>query len=121
MRTNITGLGNLIKAILKKDKRLFSEKIYEIFLKTHWSGNGINGFYTRQGTGIHITDKLIENETLYGHTGESFGMTSCLYFSPEKKKGFAYISVGGKYKQGKSGFYEHAERLAQTLWQDLKK
>ncbi|MCK9225945.1 MAG: beta-lactamase family protein [Candidatus Muirbacterium halophilum] len=116
LRTNITGLGNLLKALIQQNNKLLSAKTFQTLHTTAWKNPNMKGIYKEKAAGIHITEELIKNERLYGHSGESFGMTSCLYYSIEKQKGFAFIVIGGNYKTGKSGFYEHEEKLAELLF-----
>jgi len=57
------------------------------------------------GFAIRTADKLIEGETLKGHTGDAYGLYSAMFFSPEKKYGFIVITNGYPAKMNENGFH----------------
>lgn len=46
------------------------------------------------GLALWKTDKLIDGETLIGHTGSAYGLYSVMFFEPEKKFGIVVITNG---------------------------
>jgi len=64
------------------------------------------------GFAIRTTDKLIEGETLKGHTGDAYGLYSAMFFSPEKKFGFIVITNGYPVKINENGLLTiHADAI----------
>lgn len=68
------------KIISKKSARAMQRKV-----------SGGEGGY---GLAILTTDKLIQGETLKGHTGSAYGLYSMLFFYPKKKFGIVVITNG---------------------------
>ncbi|MDR2585439.1 MAG: beta-lactamase family protein [Prevotellaceae bacterium] len=54
------------------------------------------------GFAITTSTRLIEGETLKGHTGSAYGLYSAMFFEPEKKFGFVMMTNGypAKYENG---------------------
>jgi len=46
------------------------------------------------GFAMGVTDKLIQGETLVGHTGSSYGLYSAMFLNPEQKYGFIMMTNG---------------------------
>jgi len=56
------------------------------------------------GFAISTSSKLIEGETMKGHTGSAYGLYSAMFFEPEKKFGFVMMTNGYQAKRGENGF-----------------
>jgi len=56
------------------------------------------------GFAISTTSKLIDGETMKGHTGSAYGLYSAMFFEPTKKFGFVMMTNGCKAKRGENGF-----------------
>ncbi|MDR1347482.1 MAG: beta-lactamase family protein [Prevotellaceae bacterium] len=52
------------------------------------------------GLGIMVSKDLIESDTLTGHTGSAYGLTSAMFFNPDKKFGVVMITNGSSPKNG---------------------
>ena len=63
-----------------------------------------DGRVSEYGFAISTTTKLIEGETLKGHTGSAYGLYSAMFFSPEKKFGFVMMTNGVMAKRAGNGF-----------------
>lgn len=46
------------------------------------------------GLALLKTTKLIEGETMTGHTGSAYGLYSAMFFQPDKKFGIVVITNG---------------------------
>jgi CubicO group peptidase (beta-lactamase class C family) len=53
------------------------------------------------GLGIMISKDMVEGYTLVGHTGSAYGLTSAMFFNPDKKFGVVMITNGSSPKNGK--------------------
>ena len=55
------------------------------------------------GLGLLLNPDLIPGVNMYGHTGGAYGLTSLMFFEPEKKFGFVAISNGNapSYSSGR--------------------
>ncbi|MCL2501523.1 MAG: beta-lactamase family protein [Bacteroidales bacterium] len=56
------------------------------------------------GFAITTSTRLIEGETMKGHTGSAYGLYSAMFFEPEKKFGFVMMTNGYEAKRGENGF-----------------
>ena len=56
------------------------------------------------GFALATTDKLIEGETLIGHTGSSYGLYSAMFFSPQKKFGIIMMTNGYPTQRDENDF-----------------
>ncbi|MDR2293393.1 MAG: beta-lactamase family protein [Prevotellaceae bacterium] len=54
------------------------------------------------GLGIAIAKDLVEGDTLVGHTGSAYGLTSAMFFNPDKKFGVVMITNGSSPKNGQN-------------------
>ncbi|MDR1197449.1 MAG: beta-lactamase family protein [Prevotellaceae bacterium] len=52
------------------------------------------------GLGIMVSKDLIEGDTLTGHTGSAYGLTSAMFFNPAEKFGVVMITNGSSPKNG---------------------
>ncbi|MDR3226091.1 MAG: beta-lactamase family protein [Prevotellaceae bacterium] len=46
------------------------------------------------GLGIMVSTELVKGDTLVGHTGGAYGLTSAMFFNPDKKFGVVMITNG---------------------------
>jgi CubicO group peptidase (beta-lactamase class C family) len=56
------------------------------------------------GFALGATDKLIQGETLKGHTGSSYGLYSAMYFNPDKRYGMIMMTNGYPLQRDQDGF-----------------
>ncbi len=56
------------------------------------------------GFALETTKKLIEGETLVGHTGSAYGVYSAMFFEPQKKFGIIMMTNGYPMKRADNGF-----------------
>ena len=68
------------------------------------------------GFAIVTTTKLIEGETLKGHTGSAYGLYSAMFFEPDKKFGFVMMTNGCQPKRGDNGFLTIQSDVINTLY-----
>lgn len=47
------------------------------------------------GLGLLVNNGLIPGQTLIGHTGGAYGLTSYMFFQPKEKYGIVIICNGG--------------------------
>lgn len=52
------------------------------------------------GLGIMVSKDLVAGDTLTGHTGGAYGLTSAMFFNPDKKFGVVMITNGSSPKNG---------------------
>ncbi|MDR1984463.1 MAG: beta-lactamase family protein [Prevotellaceae bacterium] len=53
------------------------------------------------GLGIMVSKDLVDGDTLIGHTGGAYGLTSAMFFNPDTKFGVVMITNGSSPKNGK--------------------
>ncbi|MCL1973860.1 MAG: beta-lactamase family protein [Bacteroidetes bacterium] len=68
------------------------------------------------GFAISTTSKLIEGETLKGHTGSAYGLYSAMFFEPQKKFGFVMMTNGYEAKRGDNGFLTIQSEVINALY-----
>jgi CubicO group peptidase (beta-lactamase class C family) len=68
------------------------------------------------GFAIRTTTKLIEGETLKGHTGSAYGLYSAMFFEPKKKFGFVMMTNGCPYKRNDNGFLAVQSDVVNALY-----
>lgn len=91
MKISATGLAQYMMMHIHYGKqngaRIISRKSEHIMRKS------VNK-KARYGLGLLTTEKLIAGETLIGHTGGAYGLSSAMFFEPKKKFGIVVISNG---------------------------
>jgi len=75
-----------------------------------------DGKTTDYGFAITTTTRLIEGETLKGHTGSAYGLYSAMFFEPEKKFGFITMT-NGYPAQSKNGFMTIHSEVINALYE----
>lgn len=72
------------------------------------------------GLGLLTTKKLIPGETLIGHTGGAYGLSSAMFFQPHKKFGIVVISNGVNL-QFTEGYNTVIREVVNSLYNTLLK
>ncbi len=70
------------------------------------------------GLALLSTDKMIDGQTLIGHTGSAYGLYSAMFFDPEEKFGIVVITNGTNPRM-KDGFVETIKRTFTILYNNL--
>ncbi|MBR4153415.1 MAG: serine hydrolase [Selenomonadaceae bacterium] len=102
LRISFEELAHALEMLMNggtfRGKKILSKKSVEEMLTPHWIYNGKNGD-TQDGAiksyGLGIYNY---NKNLSGHTGEAFGLLSGLYFIPNSKSGFVFMTNGEAFK-----------------------
>jgi len=68
------------------------------------------------GFAITTTTKLIDGETLKGHTGSAYGLYSAMFFEPEKKFGFIMMTNGCPAERNDNGFMTIQSEVINALY-----
>lgn len=76
-----------------RGQKVLSKKSLATMFKANWlyddhNGDTSGGVFTNYGLGVY------KNGNLIGHTGEAFGLLSGLYFIPNSKSGFVFMTNG---------------------------
>lgn len=79
------------------------------------NGNNYFGLFLKWGLGLHLTTNspgqdvvLTGSQSMFGHTGEAYGLVSDAYFDPVRKVGLVIITNGvgvGYQTNSQSAFY----------------
>ena len=69
------------------------------------------------GFAIATTTKLINGETLKGHTGSAYGLYSAMFFEPEKKFGFVMMTNGCPAERSDNGFLTIQSEVINKLYE----
>lgn len=72
------------------------------------------------GLAIETTDKLIPGETMKGHTGGAYGLSSMMFFQPKKKFGIVAISSGSKAVY-QNGYHPAMQAIVNILYEEIIK
>ncbi|MBR0060861.1 MAG: serine hydrolase, partial [Selenomonadaceae bacterium] len=97
LRISFDELAHTLEMLMNggvfREQKVLSKKSVEAMFNRHWLYNGHNGdtssgVFTNYGLGVY------KNGNLIGHTGEAFGMLSGLYFIPNSKSGFVFMTNG---------------------------
>ncbi len=72
------------------------------------------------GLALWKTDKLIEGETLTGHTGSAYGLYSAMFFEPDKKFGIVVIT-NGCHPAETGGYNNVLRKVVNTLYNTIIK
>lgn len=94
---------------------------------TYTGSNGDNyyGLFRSWGLGVHITtnasggDILFEDDVMYGHPGEAYGLISDMYFGSQNGSGFIFVTNGcfNGYDFGDfSSFYTVEEEVFSAIY-----
>lgn len=84
------------------------------------NGNNYYGIFNTYCIGSHRTSDILQNEILYGHPGEAYGLISDLYFSKIKNYGIIFITNGGQWSSGNySGWYNVEEDVFNACYNHL--
>jgi len=139
LRVSAHSLANFLQMLMNsgifKEKQILKKETVDLMCSPQWTykeGNGdtSHNLFHSWGLGIHRltnqpnADVAIRNLKMLGHPGEAYGLISDMYFSPQKKKGFIFITNGkkGDFKSTKeSAFYETEEKVFKALNQYLYK
>jgi len=70
----------------------------------------------RYGFALRTTTKLVEGETLIGHTGSAYGLYSAMFFEPVKKFGFVMMTNGSPSKRSDNDFLAVQSEVINTLY-----
>ncbi|MDD5090822.1 MAG: serine hydrolase [Candidatus Wallbacteria bacterium] len=123
LRVNVREMAAFMQMMinhgLRNGKVILKPETVELMHKTHWTGNGMDGFYKTKGLGLHITSDLIPGVKLWGHGGDAYGVISSMYYSPENKIGVAIITVGASYGHGSGTFYNIEEDIAEVISSEI--
>ena len=68
------------------------------------------------GFAISTSTRLIDGETMKGHTGSAYGLYSAMFFEPEKKFGFVMMTNGCEPKRGGNGFLSIQSDVINALY-----
>jgi len=108
--------------------KILNKETIHLMLNPTWKYNGINGdnffgLFNKWGLGLQITtnvecgDIVFNNQTMYGHIGQAYGLVADIYFNNEQ--GFVFIANGyydKEYIMGdKSSFLKIEEEVFETL------
>ncbi|MCO6497511.1 MAG: beta-lactamase family protein [Chitinophagaceae bacterium] len=67
------------------------------------------------GLGLLMNPDIIPGVNMYGHTGGAYGLTSLMFFDPEKKFGFVTIS------NGNAPFYSAGKKAIKIMYEEFIK
>ena len=95
--------------------RVLKKDTVELMEQIHWYGDALNGLYKCKGLGLHITDDLIEDSRLIGHTGEAYGLLSNMFYDENRKFGYIMMLNGNNYKFGDDGFTKVEKEIAKII------
>lgn len=72
----------------------------------------------KYGLGTIDYSNILPGETLYGHTGYSYGIYTCIMYNPDKHYGFVIFCNGAKVDSSKALSYLHAP-IIKILYKNL--
>ena len=99
-------------------RHLLSSESVELMQHVHFGGDETQG-YKKMGLSTHVVTDLVPGETLYGHSGDAYGLHSLMYFNPEKNYGFVVIMNGAVVEEGSSGFLTVEEEITRLIFSVL--
>lgn len=70
------------------------------------------------GLALWKTDKLVEGETLVGHTGSAYGLYSAMFFHPEKRFGIVVLT-NGSHTDYTDEYHSLIRDVVNSLYQHL--
>ena len=70
----------------------------------------------RYGFALRTTTKLVEGETMIGHTGSAYGLYSAMFFEPVKKFGFVMMTNGSPDNRSDNGFLAVQSEVINALY-----
>lgn len=108
---------------------LLSSRTLKLMYNPQWrfdgsNGDSYNGLFLCWGLGVQIItntpngDTILKNTPLMGHAGDAYGLISGMYFNPQTKVGFIYLTNGafGGFKLGThSAYYTFEEDIFEAL------
>ena len=102
-----------------KNRRILNDTTAVVMHEPKWHYNGSNGnnyygIFNNYGLGNHTTSELLPRETMIGHPGEAYGLISDMYFSKKYNFGIIFITNGGEWGFGNSGWYNIEEDIFQS-------
>jgi len=126
VRASAEDLVKFLKANLNKEI-LMSPRAYDDMHNTVWISSGLNGddyngIFKNYAHGNHMTTDFLPGETLFGHSGEAYGLIADAYFSYDNEYGIVFITNGGDWNYGNySGWYDVEEAVFQAAFQQIPK
>lgn len=77
-------------------ERIFSpvilELMHDVTVETDKTGSAtFGGLYRKKGLGIHITERLLEGYSMYGHLGGAYGISTIMYYTRDQDPNFGVI------------------------------
>jgi len=115
LRINLNEMEIFLKAVLNRSDLLLSKDMWNELEKSKFIP--LNFVEKKEyGLGIEFRNDVISDVKMVGHSGESFGITTNLYYNREKNFGF-YIMTSGAFliKSGNSEFYNHEIELFELI------
>lgn len=79
---------------------------------THTGGDGI-------GLNMSMTEDLVDGRTIYGHSGQAYGMIAGLYFDPTDGTGVAFITNSCSTAKNDKGKYVLTGNLMDIVYGDV--
>ena len=85
--------------------KILNSKTIDLMLNSSWKYDGLNGdnffnLFNEWGLGLQITqnercsDKIFDNQSMYGHIGRAYGFVGNFFFDLEKNNGFIFFTNG---------------------------
>ncbi|MCX7970881.1 MAG: beta-lactamase family protein, partial [Negativicutes bacterium] len=126
LRVNVVDLAKFMIMLSNGgvfgNRRLLGQISSEIMRCVAWQGNGMNGLYKYKSLGFHITEDLVPEVRLIGHSAEAYGMIGDAYFRPDDGWGMIFFLNGGVTRDAvDSGFYEVEMAMADRLYAHMQK
>ena len=116
-RISVSDLFKIMELFLNKGKyfdgvkhvALVQDRTIDLMMQSNWKYNGLNGdnffgIFNQWGLGLQITenkicdDFMFNNQRMYGHIGQAYGLVGSLFFNVERQNGFIFI-LNGHYNQ----------------------
>ncbi len=71
---------------------------------------------TMRGLGTQITDHLLEGRRMVGHQGNAYGSICGMFFDPESKNGFVFLTNGASSAANEAGIYLVNRDIAEAVY-----
>jgi D-alanyl-D-alanine carboxypeptidase len=71
---------------------------------------------TMRGLGTQITDHLLEGQRMVGHQGNAYGSICGMFFDPEAKNGFVFLTNGASAAANEAGVYLVNRDIAEAVY-----
>lgn len=119
LRSSVDDLTRFLEAHTNAGTRngvqILKPETVELMHTPLWAGHRQEGFFRSCGLQFMMTDDLIPEQRLIGHSGDAYGLLSDMYVHAQGRWGFILLMNGLVQRKAQGVYFEAEEELARLL------